>query len=260
MDASRWLVRPRPLPGAGWQLFCFPPAGGGVSMYASWASALAPAVELTAVCPPGRERNLASAPHRQMAPLVDELIEVLAARVRRPYAFFGHSFGAAVAFELATRLCGKGTGPQHLFASACVPPHLPRPPQRAHLLDDGELIRELTRHGGIPAGLLEEPAVLQLVLPAIRADLEIVAGYQASGREPLPCGITALGGLDDTAVTVDDLAGWGDLARGPFRRRLLRGGHFYILTQRAAVLDAIIRDLADTDPALIDHHAREAQV
>lgn len=259
MESSRWLVRPHPRPEARWQLYCLPHAGGGVSAYSAWAGALTADVELVAVCPPGRERNLAVAPHRDMSALVAELVEVIEREARPPFAFFGHSFGAAVGFELAHRLWGRAGGPQHLFVSACRPPHLRRTGPRTHLLDDDALLAELVRYGGIPAGLVDEPAVLGLVLPAIRADLEILARYEGRPGAALPCGITALGGVSDPAVDAGDLEGWRSLTRGQFRRRLLPGGHFYLTAHRDLVLEALQRDLADV-PAVLrrDQDTQEA--
>lgn len=244
METARWLTCFRPLPNPRWRLYCFPSAGGGVSMYSSWPGELAPGIELTALCPPGRERNLAITPHRDMSTLVEDLLEALTPGACPPYAFFGHSVGAAVAFEAAARMWQTGAGPTHLFLSACPPPHLPNAAHRTHLLGDGELIDELAGFGGLPQGLTDEPDLLRLILPALRADLEIAAGYRAVARAPLPCGITALGGLEDAAVAATDLGQWRAATRGPFHQHLLPGGHFYLSAQRSIVLAAIARDLA----------------
>jgi len=247
MTSDRWLVCPRPSPDAAWQLFCFPHAGGGTGTFTAWAGGLWPGIELTAVCPPGRERHLAAAPHRDLVSLVAALDCVLSPRLRPPYAFFGHSLGALLAFELARVLARRGTGPAHLFLSASRPPHLLRREPELHQLDDASLLAVLSRHGGIPEDLASMPGMVELVLPPLRADLEILAGYRSQPGDPLACAMTAMGGDQDSDVLPASLLEWRSLTTGAFSRRLLPGGHFYLASQRHLVLDAIQRDLAAHD-------------
>src|SRR5438132_1798259 len=189
MTSDRWLISPRPSPDAAWQLFCFPHAGGGTGTFTAWAGGLWPGIEVTAICPPGRERHLAGSAYRDMAPLVAALASVLAQQVRARYAFFGHSLGALVAFELARVLAHRGAGPAHLFLSASRPPQLLRKEPELHRLDDDSLLAAMARHGGIPDDLASMPGMLELVLPALRADLEILAGYRSPSGDPLTCAI-----------------------------------------------------------------------
>ncbi len=244
MDADRWLVRPRHLPDAAWRLYCLPHAGGGTSGYAPWAAHLAPGIELSALCPPVRERHILACPHRDIASLVAELSDVLRPRLRPPYALFGHSFGAFVAYELARALWRRGSGPAHLILSAAAPPlgtgYLPA----LHDLPEEALLAELDRYGGLPAGLRDEPALLALLLPTLRADLEAAYRYRITAPDPLPCGITVLGGVEDPSVDVDALLRWQAFTTGPFTRRLLPGGHFFPVTHRPEVLHEIRTGLA----------------
>jgi surfactin synthase thioesterase subunit len=264
MDRSRWLTHAYPpappAPGGAkeaWQLFLFPHAGGGTTTYLSWAADLAPEIDTIAICPPGRERHIGVPAHQSMAPLVEELVAVLAPVARPPFAFFGHSLGALVAYEVGLALWQRGCGPAHLFASASRAPHVPGTVRSLLPLDDDALIAELARHGGIPDGLSNEPELLQLVLPPLRADLRIAAEYVAETGRPLPCAITAMGGAADLGVRPDGLAGWREQTTAALRVRLFAGDHFYLLPQRQIVLDLIRRDLPGPQAGLAMYPTKE---
>jgi medium-chain acyl-[acyl-carrier-protein] hydrolase len=243
-----WFVCPQPAPQAAWRLYCLPHAGGGTAGYAPWGRDLGPDIEVTAICPPGRERHLKVPSHQAMAPLVNDLVAVLPSRLRAPYAFFGHSLGALVAFELARALWRRDRGPAYLFVSASraphAPPDVPRQYPGLQQMDDDTLLCLMVGNGGISAELGREPGVLPLIMPALRADLGIAASYQTVISKPLPCPITAFGGLDDPGVRPEKLDGWRDVTSAGFTRRLLPGDHFYLKDQRPLVLQAIRRDLA----------------
>jgi medium-chain acyl-[acyl-carrier-protein] hydrolase len=246
MSADRWLLCSRPLGAAPWQLFCFPHAGAGTSPYAAWSAALAPDVEVTAVCPPGRERHIGAPPHRAMDTLVEALLPVIRPRLRPPYAFFGHSLGALVAFALALALEQENRGPARLIVSSAAPPHLAKPEPRVCRLDDAGLIRQMASYGGFPLQVAESAELLRLVLPTLRADIEIAEHYSVGADYRVRCPVTAFGGLSDAGVPPRALTGWRALTDGPFGLSLLPGGHFYLISQRESLLNALRLDLGTT--------------
>lgn len=262
MPADRWLLCPRPLDRARWRLFCFPHAGAGTSPYAAWSAALAPDIEVTAVCPPGRERHIGAPPHHAMATLIDALLPTIRPRLRPPYAFFGHSLGALVAFALSLALEREDGGPARLFVSSAVPPHLPKPGPRVGWLDDAALIRQMASYSGFPRQLAESAELVRLVLPTLRADIEIGECYSVGADHRVHCPITAYGGLGDAGVPPHALTGWRALTDGPFGLSLLPGGHFYLISQRESLLDALRLDLGpagvQASPART-HHRIEAR-
>ena len=139
-----WLNCPRPKPRASLRLFCFPYAGGGISAFHSWSNNWLDEVEVCTVQLPGRENRLGERPFTNLEPLLEALLPHLRPSLDRPYAFFGHSLGALVAFELARELRRYSlTGPVHLFVSALRAPSVPNlnPPLQA--LPDAAFIAEL---------------------------------------------------------------------------------------------------------------------
>ncbi|HWU90247.1 MAG TPA: alpha/beta fold hydrolase [Kofleriaceae bacterium] len=239
-----WIVRPRPNPGAALRLLCVPYAGGGASVFRRWPDGLPADVELLAIEPPGRETRLRERPFDQLGPLVEALADAVAPRVRPPFAVYGHSLGALVAFGLARELRRRSLGePVHLFVSGRRAPQLPELSPSYHLPDPA-LVDRLRRLGGIPDALFQEPDLLAFFLPILRADLAVTETAVIPVDDPLACPITALGGLSDERASVAELEAWRAWTRGAFDREMFPGGHFFLQTERTAVLDALSRRLA----------------
>jgi len=165
-------------------------------------------------------------PFDRLSPLVEKLLDVIPHD--QPFAFFGHSMGALVSFELARRLRKEGLpGPQALFVSASSGPQLPRKPPR-YCLPDAEFIEALRVLGGTADTALNNAELLRDFLPLLRADFAVVDTYEYLQEEPLDCPIRVFGGIDDREVPCDQLMAWRTQTRGEFTSRLFAGGHFYI--------------------------------
>jgi medium-chain acyl-[acyl-carrier-protein] hydrolase len=239
-----WLVCPRPDPAAVLRLFCFPYAGGGAGVYRRWPAAMPAGVEVCAVQLPGREGRLRETPFNRMGPLVDALAAALRPHLDRPFAFFGHSMGALLAFELARRLRREGLpGPLHLFVSGRRPPQDPDREERLHGLSDAQLRDALRRLGGTPREVLEHDEMMRLLTPMLRADLAVVETYRHEPAPPLDCPVTVLGALDDPKAPAEGLPGWAGHTRGPFRVRTLPGNHFFLHSAEAQVLGVVSQEL-----------------
>jgi medium-chain acyl-[acyl-carrier-protein] hydrolase len=231
---SPWLRRPAQAT-AQQQLFCFPYAGGGASMYATWQAHL-PGIDVAPVHLPGREARMAEPHHASLNDLVQALIPALAARTQRPYALFGYSMGALIAFEVAHCLRKLGQGPSVLIVAAKRPPHLPLPPPIAHLSDD-DLINELVRCYRSP--LLATPEgreLARVMLPTLRADIRSLEQHQHSSGARLTCPIVALSGAEDALATPSEMAEWSQYTNGPFIQHTLPGHHFFMSSESQAVM------------------------
>jgi medium-chain acyl-[acyl-carrier-protein] hydrolase len=226
------------------RLFCLPYAGGGTSPYHGWETELPSWVEACSLRLPGRESRIREEPLRHYRPLADEIAGAIKRRLDLPYAMFGHSMGAFLAFEVARRIRDNaGPEPVHLFVSARGAPQLPDKDPPIHELPDDEFIDELRRHQGTPPAVLESPELMQLVMPALRADFAVCDSYEFRPGPPLRCPISAFGGLGDPEVSRTQLQAWKEQTTGPFVVRTFPGGHFFLQSETSQLLRILAREL-----------------
>ncbi|XP_031151625.1 S-acyl fatty acid synthase thioesterase, medium chain isoform X1 [Sander lucioperca] len=213
------------------RLICFPWAGGGSIHYARWGNVLSSSIEVFAVKLPGRESRAKEPFFQNMQQVVDEVISVLLPLLKeKPFALFGHSFGAFTSFAVADALKRlHNLEPVHIFLSGASAPYSEtriKAPKRSDLSDD-DFLKWLISIGGTPPELLANPEVLKLFLPALKADLHIVENYRCN--EPdipfLSCAVTCFDGKDDIP---HDLQAWKSVTSGDFTVRMLDGSHFYL--------------------------------
>jgi len=244
-DPADWIVQVTRPPRADVQLLCLPHAGGGISSFRDWPGHLPARIGLSLVQLPGRESRLREAPIRDGAVLVERLARSLLPQLDRPFALYGHSLGALLAFELARHLRARAwPRPRHLFVSGFRAPHLPRRELALALLRDDHLAWAVQRHyNGIPAAVASDGTLMKLLLPALRADLALEEGYSYRDEPPLSCPISAFGGIDDRSLGRADLQSWKTHTQGRFRLRMLAGGHFFPPASQKALLDAVVDDL-----------------
>jgi len=227
------------------RLFCLPYAGGGATTFRRWQSALPPDIEVCPVLLPGRERRFRERPFCRIGPLLESLAAAIAPSLDRPYALFGHSMGAVIAFELARMIAPKPAASPlvHVFVSGRGAPHLPPKESILHHLPDDKFIAELRRLSGTPEALLDDPEVMRLMLSMLRADFELIETYVYQRGPSLLCGISAFGGQDDATVDEDMLQSWRSYTGGSFRLRMMPGDHFFINPAPDQLLRAVRDDL-----------------
>jgi medium-chain acyl-[acyl-carrier-protein] hydrolase len=241
--AHSWIVHSKPNPQATLRLFCFPYAGGSASLYRSWASNLMPQVDVCPVQMPGRETRMREAPFTRLEPLIQALATALRHSMDLPFAFFGHSMGGLISFELARHLrSAYGLQPAWLFISGHSAPQLSSTKSPIHQLPDPELLDALRQLNGTPKELLQHTELMQLVLPLLRADFAVCETYDYAPGESLACPISVFGGLEDHNVSREDLAAWREHTRGSFSLRMFPGDHFFLNSARLSILAAISED------------------
>jgi len=246
--ADSWIVLPRPNPRARLRLFCFPYGGAGASIFRAWPQSLPEAVEVCAVQLPGRETRLREEPFTDVPGVVRTLAQALAPRLTVPFAFFGHSLGAFIGFELARELRKQNAGvPIHMFVSGQRAPQIPAPLPPLYQLPDGEFIEAMQRrYNGIPAVVRQSVELMQVLLPLLRADFTMNDTYAYVDDRPLDCPISCFGGQQDPETTKETLAAWGRQTRGAFALKMFPGGHFFLESARALLLQALIDDLKNS--------------
>ena len=219
-------------------LFCFPHAGGAASYFHPWSAALAPDIEMLAVQYPGRE-DRADEPHvANIADMADQIHAALGPSLPGTFAFFGHSMGAILAFEVARRFAQEGREPAHLFVSGrAAPPRRHR--QELHQAGNSAFVAKLRSLGGTDPRILQDSQALELILPTMRADYTASETYRFEPGAPLSCDITAMIGNRDRESTIAETAEWSAHTTGAFNLRVYAGGHFYLDDCRAHVLEVI---------------------
>ncbi len=225
------------------RLFCFPHAGGGAAAFARWQAALP---SRFGVCParfPGRESRSSEAPFEDMTSLVDALTGAIQPFTDRPFVFFGHSMGAAVAFELIRHLRRAGRPlPRALIVSGARAPQYragwtPPPPPAAE-----EFRAQLRRLEGVPAEVLENDELMRVLLPVLRADTMLYRNYVYSVEPPIELPVRAYGGAADPNVREEHIEAWACQTTASFAARIFDGGHFYLNTA-PDFLATLARDL-----------------
>ena len=237
--ANRWLPYGEPdtaLP----RVFCFPHAGGGAANFGPWRALAGPRLVVCPIQPPGRSERFRDPAHRDVESYVDDVVASAGHQFTGDYALFGHSAGALVAFRLAHRLAAEGRAPVHLFVSGRTAPHVPYSRPTLHDLPTGELIPHLRTLGGTPDVLLDDPWLLEVFLPVLRADFALNETYRHDESAPLAIPLTVFGGADDPRAGPEELRAWRPLTSARFETHFFPGGHFY-LEHHASSLLAVIR-------------------
>ena len=241
VHSSSWVIRPTPRPQATKRLFCLPFAGGGASAYRQWASQLGPTIEVCPIQLPGRENRLLETAHDNYKSLIEALLPAMDPLLDKPYALYGHSMGALLAFELARSLeaSASHTGPQRIFLGAHRAAHLPL--QRLPMADlsQEDLLKKLNEYGGFTEEILSSPELLELILPAVRADIKLCDTYQFEQGRLLTCPIDALAGAMDKQTPPITMRPWELHTKGGTDFHTFDGGHFFLNTHTTQVLEII---------------------
>ena len=235
-----WLARFRPSAQARLRLFCFPYAGGGALAFRAWPAAMPAEIEVCPVQLPGREGRLSEPALTRVAAVAEEAADALLPYMDKPFAFFGHSMGAFVAFEV-TRLLRQRGGPRpaRLVASGCRAPHLPRKRPTTYDMPADAFLAELRRLNGTPSEALDDPELMRVMLPLLRADFEASETYEYAPGAPLDCPVTAFGGLEDPEAGRADVRAWCGHTADAFTLKMFPGDHFFLHASQAPVLAAL---------------------
>lgn len=214
------------------RLLCLPHAGAGALTYRTWGAGLAPQVDVWPVQPPGREHRVSQTPYDRLDPLVTDLARELIAVLEPPYAVFGHSVGAIVAFELVRQLQRLGgPAPVHLFVAGRHAPQQPYHLPRMHDAPIEDLAREIGSLGGTPATFLADPDFLADMAPLLRADFAVNETYGYRPGPPLAVPITAFAATADPRAGRAHLAAWAEQTTAGFALRPIPGDHFAVINQ-----------------------------
>lgn len=228
------------------RLFCFPYAGGGLPVFRAWPGAFPASVEIRVVQLPGRGPRFREKCFEDLNHLAGIIASEIEPLLDKPFAFFGHSLGALLAFETARRLRQKNFAPLHLFSSGNNAPHLPRHLPAIHKLPDGLFLEQLKVLNGIHPAVLDSKELIELFLPAIRSDFTMLETYSCDpSSAPFDCPVTVFGGLEDPRTTRDGLEAWKAQTTQKFELVMLPGNHFFLDTARPLMLQTIVNKVRE---------------
>jgi medium-chain acyl-[acyl-carrier-protein] hydrolase len=247
-----WIVDLRNQGESG-RLFCFPYAGGGAQIFNAWRELVREDISLHAIQPPGRGKRLFDPPVLDLETAVEAIVEAIGPMLDLPFFFFGHSMGALVAFEVARALRRKTMVlPRRLFLSAYGAPQFKRSRKAIHGLPDNEFTEAVKALEGTPHDVFENPELLSLILPALRADFALVECYQHRFEEPLPTPIVAFCGMRDAYVDREAMEGWQFQTSLFAGVHMMPGGHFFIHEALPSLASKIAEGVRQT----FDHGGR----
>ncbi|MCL8013117.1 alpha/beta fold hydrolase [Streptomyces sp. AS02] len=227
------------------RLFCFPHAGGAASTFLPLARALTPDFDVLAAQYPGRQDRRREQPLTDIGRLAEALADHVPDGDERPFAFFGHSMGAVLAYEVTRVLQERRMpGPAALVLSGRRAP-TPRTSPHDRLSTDADILRAVRQLGGTTPQLLDDPELRDMVMPALRADYRAIGSYTWQPGPPLSMPLTVLVGDRDPVASVAEARAWENLTTAPARTYVFDGGHFF--------LDANLPRVAETVNDALGH-------
>lgn len=225
-----------------YQLFLFPFAGGSAAYYWKWKTKFDVRFQFIPVEFPGRGSRIQEDLIEDMNRLLDDLYDKVAEKrdPNCPFGFYGHSLGAVAAFELFYRIQQSGhETPSHLFLSGRLPPHLAdKAIKNIHLLDTTSFKREVLAFGGTLS-----PALLDMFLPIIRTDIQLIETFRAPIREPMNCKPVIFKGKEDLTMN-GNYAEWSEYFLQPCKIHEFDGGHFFINNAYEDIVQIIQSEIA----------------
>jgi medium-chain acyl-[acyl-carrier-protein] hydrolase len=240
---STWFTVPRNEQ-AKIRLFCFPYAGGTNIIFRTWGKALGPSIAVCTAHLPGRERRLTEKPYTSAQSLVEAAAEAITPHLDLPFAFFGHSMGAVISFELARHLRRLNLPlPKHLFLSGRGAAQFGVMERLTYNLPVNEFAEELRRLNGTPREVLEHQELMELMIPLLRADFQVCQTYCYTEEPALDCPITAFGGLYDHEVTREMVGALREQTSSSFRLLMMPGDHFFVNSAQERILDILAQEL-----------------
>lgn len=240
ISESVWFQVQKPVSEPRLRLFCFNYAGGNASAYRDWYQQLPDDVEVCSIQLPGRGARFKENAYTNLNSLLGALESAISPYLNSSYAFFGHSMGAQVAYELARKLRDNGQNePEYLFVSGRRAPQLPAKRRPIHGLPEDEFLEEIRRLNGTPEAALNNPELMELVSPILRADCEAIETWDYEPSEPLTVPVLALGGAKDDNVGIDELEDWSKITNERFELQLFSGDHFYLHSATDSLLSCL---------------------
>ncbi|MBF0100088.1 MAG: thioesterase [Desulfobacterales bacterium] len=227
-------------------VFFLPFAGGSYYAYRKFEHYLSDFLQIVTLDYPGRGKRLKDPLLRNLNDLADDVYEQIKDKLNVPYALYGHSMGAFLAFLVTQKISKKKLNPPlHLFVTGRQGPTIDSKEKDAYLLPKQEFTQRLMEYGGIPKEILAEKELFDFFEPIIRADFQAIGtfSYQHDNSASLNVPITAIIGLNDT-TTYEEALKWQEVTTEKTIIKQLPGGHFFIFDHTPEICSIISRTLS----------------
>jgi surfactin synthase thioesterase subunit len=235
------------------RLVCFPHAGGSASYFFRLSAAMSPEVNVCAIQYPGRQDRSREPFVETIEELADRIYAALHPGIDGPVAFFGHSMGAVLAFEVARRFEELARiRPTTVFASGRRAPSA-LGGEVIRLRDDADVVQQMRKLGGTDPRLLNDPDMLDMVLPAFRNDVRALEQYRRGVEVQISAPIVVMTAVDDPATTVEEAMAWHEHTTGGGATHTFDGGHFYLERHADRVTTVIADALRGHSEVAVDH-------
>lgn len=244
---SNWFIKLRNTTQAKIRIFLFHYAGGSASAFHGWEKYFRPDIDVFAVQAPGRDSRFSESPISDMGVMTDCLLNEINHYLDIPCVFVGHSMGGLIAYELARKLESMERGSiLHLVLSAVRAPFLPDVRPSIYNLPYEEIIEALKDYSKTSNEVLENPDVMQLFIPMLRADFSVGDTFKFHSHPKLKCRVSLFSGMNDDFVPIVDAKAWHSLVDCPIRYIDFEGGHFFIHDEQdkfvAALREIVIKE------------------
>ena len=241
---DNWIAYRQPNPNARLRLFCFHYLGGAASVFREWSDALPSDIEVCPVQLPGREARLKEQSFTEFVPLIETLGQVLEPYLDKPFAFYGHSLGTLIGFELARLLRQQyGLSPIHLLVGGLQAPHVCISKLNTRSSYSEQMLNYLLDISEVPQSILDDQPLFEQFMHTFKADTQLLQSYIYSQEKALDCPISAFGGTDDPVVSPEELAQWYRHTSSTFKLQMLPGQHMFLKSSRELLLEAISQEL-----------------
>ncbi|MGB9222643.1 thioesterase II family protein [Mycobacterium sp.] len=208
-------------------LYIFPHAGGSATFYVPFAKAFSSDIKRVAVQYPARRDRPGLTELTSIPALADEIFTMMepSGKTDSKVAFFGHSMGGLLAFEVALRFQSAGHPLAALFVSSCAAPgHIRYKELQGSDRDILNLVAEVTDTNPELVANDEFAATILPTLQSVRA----IAGYTRPEEVRVSCPIYGFVGDNDIAVASENMTAWADRTTAEFAMRVFHGDHFYL--------------------------------